>query len=147
MSSKADAEIVIKEKAQHQLDAYAVELHKLRPVIEKSLYQLYEAYAAFRSTPDVEYPIPQLSSKGEAYLTETVALLEQYVDYIPSIGYDYRKNPWYGYINQDTSYQSKNEVNRYESSVEGDEVLCSSILKTLTTHGRFLLIRSPDEHQ
>lgn len=110
VSSKADAEIAIKEKAQHQLDAYAVELHKLRPVIGKSLYQLYESYAAFHATPDVEYSIPQLSSKGEAYLTETVDLLEQYVDYIPSIGYDYRKNPWYGYINQDTSYQSKNEV-------------------------------------
>lgn len=110
VSSKAAEEIAIKEKAQHQLDAYAVELHKLRPVIEKSLYQLYESYAAFRSMPDVEYPIPQLSSKGEAYLTETASLLEQYVDYIPSIGYDYRKNPWYGYINQDTSYQSKNEV-------------------------------------
>lgn len=110
VSSKADAEIAIKEKVQHQLDAYAVELHKLRPVIEKSLYQLYESYAAFRSMPDVEYPIPQLSSKGEEYLTETVSLLEEYVDYIPSIGYDYRKNPWYGYINQDTSYQSKNEV-------------------------------------
>ena len=110
VSSKADAEIAIKEKAQHQLDSYVVELHKLRPVIEKSLYQLYESYASFRSTPDVEYSIPQLSSKGEAYLTETASLLEQYVDYIPSIGYDYRKNPWYGYINQDTSYQSKNEV-------------------------------------
>ena len=107
----------MKEKAQHQLDAYVVELHKLRPVIEKSLYQLYESYAAFRSTPDVEYPIPQLSSKGEAYLTETAALLEQYVDYIPSIGYDYRKNPWYGYINQDTSYQLKNEVKSDLSTV------------------------------
>lgn len=117
VSLKADAEIAIKEKAQHQLDAYAVELHMLRPVIEKSLYQLYESYAAFRSTPDVEYPIPQLSSKGEAYLTETAALLEQYADYIPSIGYDYRKNPWYGYINQDTSYQSKNEVKRNLSAV------------------------------
>lgn len=117
VSLKADAEIAIKEKAQHQLDAYAVELHMLRPVIEKSLYQLYESYAAFRSTPDVEYPIPQLSSKGEAYLTETAALLEQYADYIPSIGYDYRKNPWYGYINQDTSYQSKNEVKRDLSAV------------------------------
>ncbi len=112
VSSKAAAEIAVKEKAQHQLDAYAVELHKLRPVIEKSLYQLYEFYAAFRSTPDVEYPIPQISSKGEAYLAETASLLEQYVDYIPSIGYDYRKNPWYGYVNQDTSYQSKNEVKR-----------------------------------
>lgn len=110
VSSKADAEIAIKEKAQHQLDAYAVELHKQRPVIEKSLYQLYESYAAFCHTPDVEYPITELSLKGEAYLTETVSLLEQYVDYIPSVGYDYRKNPWYGYINQDTSYQSKNGV-------------------------------------
>lgn len=110
VSSKADTEIAIKEKVQHQLDAYALELHKQRPVIEKSLYQLYESYAAFRSTPDVEYSIPQLPSKGESYLTETVSLLEQYVDYIPSIGYDYRKNPWYGYINQDTSYQSKSEV-------------------------------------
>ena len=110
VSSKADAEIAIKEKAQRQLDAYAVELHKQRPVIEKSLYQLYEAYAAFRAMPDVEWPVPQLSSKGEAYLTETISLLEQYVDYIPSVGYDYRKNPWYGYINQDTSYQTKAEV-------------------------------------
>ena len=106
------------------MDAYAVELHKLRPVIEKSLYQLYESYAAFRSTPDVEFPIPQLASKGESYLIETAALLEQYTDYIPSIGYDYRKNPWYGYINQDTSYQSKNEV-------KGDLSAVSQFLQVL----------------
>ena len=124
VSSKADAEIAIKKKAQHQLDAYAVELHKLHPVIEKSLYQLYESYAAFRSTPDVEFPISQLASKGESYLIETAALLEQYTDYIPSIGYDYRKNPWYGYINQDTSYQSKNEV-------KGDLSAVSQFLQVL----------------
>lgn len=124
VSSKADAEIAIKEKAQHQLDAYAVELHKLRPVIEKSLYQLYESYAAFRSTPDVEFPISQLASKGESYLIETAALLEQYTDYTPSIGYDYRKNSWYGYINQDTSYQSKNEV-------KGDLSAVSQFLQVL----------------
>ena len=50
-------------------------------------------------------------------MIETAALLEQYTDYIPSIGYDYRKNPWYGYINQDTSYQSKNEVKSDLSAV------------------------------
>ena len=57
-------------------------------------------------------------------MTETAALLEQYTDYIPSIGYDYRKNPWYGYINQDTSYQSKNEV-------KGDLSAVSQFLRTL----------------
>lgn len=110
VSSKADTEISIKEKAKQQLDAYVDELHKQRPTIEKSLYQLYELYAALRYTPDVEWTVPQLASKGEAYLTETTSLLEQYVDYIPFVGYDYRKNPWYGYINQDISYQAKSEV-------------------------------------
>ena len=110
VSSKADSEIALKEKAQQQLDAYAVELHKPHPIIKKSLYQLYEAYAALRSTPEVEWNVPQLTAKGESYLTEAAALLEQYVDYIPTVGYDYRKNPWYGYINQDTSYQAKSSV-------------------------------------
>ncbi|MCQ2287169.1 MAG: DUF4011 domain-containing protein, partial [Bacteroidales bacterium] len=119
VSPKADAEIAIKEKAKKQLDSYAVELHKQRPTIEKSLYQLYESYAAFRSTPDVEWAIPELKSKGESYLTEASSLLEQYVDFIPSVGYDYRKNPWYGYINQDTSYQAKSGVkNNFSSAVQ-----------------------------
>lgn len=107
VSSKAETEISIKKKAQRQLDAYAMELHKQRPVIENSLYQLYEAYSALHSVPDVEWPVPQLISKGESYLTEATALLERYIEYIPSVGYDYRKNPWYGYINQDASYQTR----------------------------------------
>ncbi len=110
VSAKAETEIAIKEKAQQQLDNYAEELHKQRPVIEKSLYQLYENYAEFRTVPDIDWAVPGLNSKGEAYLTETASLLEQYTDYIPSIGYDYRKNIWYGYINQDTSYQSRANV-------------------------------------
>lgn len=119
VSSKADTEIAIKEKAKRLLDAYAAELHEQRPIIEKGLYQLYESYAALRSMPDVEWPVPQLTSKGEAYLTETTFLLEQYVDYIPSVGYDYRKNPWYGYINQDTSYQAKAEIkNNFSAAVQ-----------------------------
>ena len=109
------------------MDAYAVELHKPHPIIEKSLYQLYEAYAALRSTPEVEWNVPQLTAKGESYLTEAAVLLEQYVDYIPTVGYDYRKNPWYGYINQDTSYQAKSSVKN--SIATGDTI--STILDSL----------------
>lgn len=110
VSSKADTEVAIKERAQRQLDSYAFELHKQHPCINKSLYQMYESFAALRAMPDVEYIVPQLATKGEAYLTETSSLLAEYVDYIPSVGYDYRKNPWYGYIRQDTSYQAKIEI-------------------------------------
>ena len=110
LSTKAEYEIALKEKSQRQLDAYAFELHKQHPVIEKSLYQLYEEFAALRDVPSVEWAVPQLATKGESFLSETVSLLEQYVDYIPSVGYDYRNNPWYGYVNQDISYQEKSVV-------------------------------------
>lgn len=116
VSAKADTEIAFKERAIRQLDDYATELHKQRS-IGKSLYQLYESYAAFRSKPDVEYLIQQLDSKNEVYLKEVVTLLEQYVRYIESVGYDYRKNPWYGYVHQDTSYQTKIEVKNDFSAV------------------------------
>ena len=119
VSSKAKEEIAVKQKAEKQLDAYAAELHYKRPGIEKSLYQLYGAYAALEKEPKVEWAVPQLASCGDAYLSEVVLLLEQYVDYIPSIGYDYRKNPWYGYRHQDLSYQAKNEVRNHLSAVAG----------------------------
>lgn len=112
VSPKANSEVAIKQRAERQLDAYAIALHEQRPVIEKSLYQIYESFAALRLMPDVDWVVPQLATKGEAYLTETSMLLEQYVDYIPSIGYNYKKSPWYGYIFQDTSYQAKSEVKR-----------------------------------
>ncbi len=106
VSSKADAEIAIKEKAQRQLDTYAEELHIMRPAINKSLYQMYGIYSSLRNVPGIEWTISDIASKGETYLTEITLLLEQYVDYIPYVGYDYKKNPWYGYQNQDTSYQA-----------------------------------------
>ena len=117
VSSRADAEIANKETAMRTLDAYVHELHKQRPVIEKSLYQLYECYAALRSMPELEWTVQELTSKGETYLTEATSLLEQYVDYIPSIGYDFRKNTWYGYINKDTSYQAKIELKKNLTSI------------------------------
>lgn len=111
-SSKAENEIALKEKAQQQLDEYVIELHQIRPVIEKSMYQLYEALASVHSAPDIEWYIPQIASKGEAFMIEASSLLEQYINYIPSIGYDYKKNLWYGYVKQDTSYQVKVEVKK-----------------------------------
>ncbi len=110
VSSKADSEIAIKEQVQKQLDEYAAELHKQHPVIEKSLFELYEDFSSVRSAPDVEWAIPQLTEKGERYLAEAVRLLEQYTEYIPSVGYNYKNNPWYGYINGATSYQTKTDV-------------------------------------
>ncbi len=119
VSSKANNVIEEKKKTKRQLDSYAFELHKQRPKINKSLFQLYEEYSALRYVPYVECQIPELLSKGEDDLEKTVSLLEQYAAYIPYVGYDYRKNPWYGYINQDTSSRAKTEVeNNFICAVE-----------------------------
>lgn len=111
VSSRADDEIAVMEKVQRQLDAYAEQLHCLRPVIKKSLYQLYEACAAVRKYPDIECVWPDINTKGETNLSDVVWLIEQYTGYIPSTGYDYRQNPWYGFCRQDISYAAKIRLN------------------------------------
>lgn len=110
VSSKADSEIESKIKSQQKLDSYERELHINRDVINKSLYQLYEAYSSNRDTPDVKVYIKDIEKKGEDYLKNAIDLLERYVKFVPSIGYQYRNNPWYGYVNKDTSYQTRENI-------------------------------------
>lgn len=110
VSKSAVQEIETKKKKQKELDEYEAELHRPREVIHKTLYQLYDAYAACRTAPKLKYMIRDIGHKGEEYLKDTMDLLRQYIDFVPSIGYQYKGNPWYGYINQDTSYQNKEHV-------------------------------------
>lgn len=109
--ARANDEVDSIEKEIRRLDSYANELHKKRPVIEKSLFELYEAYARLRSKPIIEWFDDKISSKGKKYLEETTKLLEQYVEYIPSIGNDYRKYPWFGYRYDDTE-KAQSEVRK-----------------------------------
>ncbi|MBR2432318.1 MAG: type III restriction endonuclease subunit R, partial [Clostridia bacterium] len=110
VSSRANSEIMAKIKSQEQLDEYVYELHAKRPLINKSLYALYTAHASYRNAPDVKFTIDGIDSKGEDYFNAISPLLEQYVDYIPSVGRDYRENVWFGYCKSDSSYQTKNTL-------------------------------------
>ncbi|MGM9991911.1 MAG: DUF4011 domain-containing protein [Candidatus Bruticola sp.] len=119
VSAKADSEIALKRKFMQQLDSYATELHKQRANINKSVYQLYESLSALRKAPEIEWAIPQISEKNENFLHEIDSLLSQYACFVPSIGYDYQNNSWYGYNNQDNSYQHKLQLKQYlESTVK-----------------------------
>ncbi len=106
VSNIADEKILSKEKSQKILDSYEVELHKKREGINRSLYQLYSECAACRDAKEVKLTLEDIESKDEDYLRSAINLLEQYVDFIPSIGYQYKNNPWYGYNNPDTNYQT-----------------------------------------
>lgn len=110
ISKQAEKELRAKKEAQKKLDEYAVELHKIRPIIHKSLYQFYEEISACRLAPDIEFVIQNIRNKGEEYIEKAETALCRYMDYIPSIGYDYHRNIWYGYANPDCSYQSIMQV-------------------------------------
>lgn len=106
LSDKAEKEIRIKKELQKQLDDYATELHKIRPVINKTLYHLFEEVSSCRIAPNVEFVIANIKSKGEEYIEKAEIALIRYTEYITSIGYDYHSNIWYGYNNSDCSYQA-----------------------------------------
>ncbi|MGM9999137.1 MAG: DUF4011 domain-containing protein [Candidatus Bruticola sp.] len=112
VSARADSEIALKKQSLRQLDAYAAELHKQRGIINKSLYQLYESFSALRHAPEIEWAVPQIELKNENFLHEANSLISQYTCFVPSAGYNYKENPWYGYLNQDNSYQNKLQLKK-----------------------------------
>ena len=119
VSSAAETALESKEKSQKELDDYEEELHKKRGIINRSLYQLYEDYASCRKAKEVKVTINDIEKKGEDYHKVANNLLSQYAEFVPSIGYDYKANPWFGYINQDTTYQTFESVKTAMSDLVG----------------------------
>ncbi len=124
VSDQAEKELFAKREAQSKLDKYTDELHKPRPIINKTLYQLYEELSSCRHAPEIEFVIRDVKAKGAEYIEEAETALQKYVDYVPSIGYDYQQNTWYGYKNVDSSYQSVMQVKADLSTVSD---LCQSL--------------------
>ncbi len=106
LSVQAEKEILAKKEAESHLDGYVRELHKMRPVINKTLYNLYEEASACRFSPDTDTVIKNITKKGDTYIDKAEKSLARYVSFIPTIGYDYKRNIWYGYNNTDLTYQT-----------------------------------------
>ena len=124
VSGRAQKEIDAKLRAEGELDEYVEELHKVRPVINKTLYNMYEEVSLVRGVPEVDFVIGDIRSKGEDYIEEAEATLSSYVGYIPSVGYNYRKNPFYGFSREDSSYEF---VGEFRKNLEGCVAFCAEI--------------------
>ncbi len=129
VSSSAQDEIRQKREAQRKLDAYAVELHKKREGIEQSLYQLFELHSAQRTFPDLHFTIRNIQSKGQDYLQNAVKLLDQYAQYVPSVGSDYRNNAWYGFTDLKIDFEGRSNLKQdLELLVQGYKQLKETTL-------------------
>lgn len=124
LSDRAQKEVEAKIQVQKELNEYATELHKLRPVINKTLYQLYEEISACRKAPDVDFVIQEIRSKGEDYINKAEIALNRYVEYISSVGYDYHKNEWYGYVSNDSSFRT---ITQLKLDLKNIIILCNNI--------------------
>ncbi|MBR5047371.1 MAG: DNA2/NAM7 family helicase, partial [Eubacterium sp.] len=51
--------------------------------------------------------IYRIESRGQDYLLEAIRLLEQYAQYIPSVGQNFRENEWYGFRDDQISYEGR----------------------------------------
>lgn len=130
VNSRAEEEIRQKQEAQIKLDSYAGELHKKREVIDKSLYQLFELYSAQREYPDVVYTIQGIQSKGQEYLRQAIKLLEQYSEYVVSVGQNYRQNVWYGFKDPEISFEERTSFKTdLESFLNGYKTLQETTTK------------------
>ena len=107
LSDKAGDEITKRTEYKRRLDCYAEELHKPQSGIGKSLYQIFEEYSRYKNGVEVEWFFDDIKSKDEAWLAGSAAALEQFVEFMPSVGYNYRNNCWYGFINPDRSEQTR----------------------------------------
>ena len=131
LSSKAQDELDELISVENDLNKYATVLHAELDTINMSLYKLYGMISKFAKAKEIEYVIKNISLKGDIYLKKAIIALNKYVGYENSIGYNYKMNSWYGYVNYDCSYaykiDLKNNYKTFLSRVSEMQLLCSDI--------------------
>lgn len=108
--SKAFNDLRSKALAQQQLDKYVYEVHRQRDNLGKSFYQIFEEYSSYRDVPVINWSVKDIRSKDYNYYDDASDLIGQYVGFIPSIGYNYKTNCWYGLSVKDASYETTKKV-------------------------------------
>jgi len=120
VSSSVQSEIRQKKAALKTLNDYEEALHEKRKPINKSLYELFEIYASKSEAADFPIQVSNIHKKGENYLHNALDLLEQYAAILPSIGYDYTQNTWYGFNKTQLGYdESMDLLNDFEIILAG----------------------------
>ncbi len=103
----ASSELDELKSAKEQLDKYADTMHTIQPEINKTPYQILGLISKYHKIPTFEYVIEDIQEKNSDYLKDVLAQLDYLIKFSKNIGFDYRKNVWYGYINEELNYQSK----------------------------------------
>ena len=107
---KVSDDMTRRMQSQKVLDQYERELHCIRPYVDLSLFQMYGAHARYKNAPQIDFYIDNFDYMNDSCRKEISYMLEKYPSYVPTIGQDYRRNPWNGYLASDTSIKGKNAI-------------------------------------
>lgn len=118
MKETASHELEELKKVKHQLDEYVETIHTIQPCINKTPYQILGAISKYHNIPQFEYAIDSIHNKDIEFLKLATANLESFEKYSENVGYDYRQNSWYGYINGDLTYQNKIKIKKMLNKAE-----------------------------
>lgn len=110
----ANATHVIDELANNkkQLDDYAEFLHKKLDGIENTPFEILSIISELENTKTFEYIFDNIGKKDLKYIQDSLETIKIFAGYTESIGYNYKQNPWYGYVNLDHSYKTKIELKK-----------------------------------
>ena len=100
---KAQEVISSKIRFMDQLNSYESDLHAPIDNINESVYEMYGHLIELADIPDIGITLQNLSLRGSAHLSESRLLMETFIQFIPEMGEDYRRHPWYGYTGRDGS--------------------------------------------
>lgn len=93
--------------AKETLNKYENVLHSKISYLGLSPYELYSLQVEYLKYNDMKkYFIPCIENKDLRYLDEVVNKLKSFVSYSSIIGKDYKNFEWYGYINEDSTFEA-----------------------------------------
>ena len=85
-------------------------MYKKSEEYKVNLHDVFEEISSVRNAPMINWRFEDSGSKSADYYNEAYSCIELFSDYTSSIGYDYKQNPWYGYIDQNNSFADITEL-------------------------------------
>lgn len=118
VSANAEAEHQELIKYKTILDDFVKQYHKIYPEAKKSAYEVLELMTDNENDYNINFEFENVLEKDDLFVSKCLEYLEIYTSYANEIGYDYHKNPWYGFSEKNISSREKFELKEDLKNIE-----------------------------
>jgi len=94
------------------LNEYVKALHKEIKILGKTPFEVFAEYESRKEIEDLDFSISDIKNKGSEKLLNIRKTLSSYISFNNVVGYDYRKNPHYGYVNPERTFDKEKSIKK-----------------------------------